>query len=60
MAVLLKDQYETGINHNLTEFKKLFKITDLQEEWVQLNVLSYLGQFLKLQTIFISEVICKI
>lgn len=59
MAVLLKDQYETGVNHSLTEFKKLFKITDLQQEWLQLNVLCYLGQFNKLQTIFISEVIRK-
>lgn len=56
MAVLLKDQYENGVNHNLNEFKKLFKITDLQEEWLQLNVLGFLAQFNKLQNIFISEV----
>lgn len=57
MAVLLKDQYETGVNHNLTEFKRLFKISDLQEDWLQLNVLCFLGQFQKLQKMFISEVI---
>lgn len=56
MAVLLKDQYENGVNHSLSDFKKLFKITDLQEEWLQLNVLGFLGQFKKLQNIFISEV----
>lgn len=56
MAILLKDQYESGVNHNLNDFKKLLKISDFQEEWLQLNVLSFLGCWQKLLTLFITEV----
>lgn len=56
LAVLLKDQYQNGVNHNVNEFKKLLKISDFQEEWIQLNVLSHLGCWQKLPSLFITEV----
>lgn len=56
MAILLKDQYESGVNHNVNEFKKSLKISDFQEEWLQLNVLGFLGCWQKLLSLFITEV----
>lgn len=60
MAVLLKDQYESGINHNTNDLKKTLKLSDFQEEWIQLNVLSVLGLWQKLSSYFIAEVIISI